>query len=110
MTATRDRKERRGQRPLQAYLPQIGRPPLLTREGEVAIAKRAEAGKLTVLAAIDRGADARCHPSRSIANPDWAASPWRRRARRTQMVFVTVLVYVLDANEARRMAKSRGAT
>jgi hypothetical protein len=34
---------------------------------------------------------------------------WRCRARRTKMVFVTVLVYVLDAHEA-RMAKSPGAT
>jgi RNA polymerase primary sigma factor len=38
--------------PLRAYLRQIGRVPLLTREGEVAIAKRAEAGELAVFQAI----------------------------------------------------------
>jgi RNA polymerase primary sigma factor len=38
--------------PLRAYLSQIGTVPLLTREGEVAIAKRAEAGELAVFEAI----------------------------------------------------------
>ncbi len=40
--------------PLRAYLRQIGRVPLLTREGEIEIAKRIEAGELAVFQAILR--------------------------------------------------------
>ena len=36
------------------YLREMGTVPLLTREGEVAIAKRIERGKLSVLKAISR--------------------------------------------------------
>ncbi len=42
------------QDPLRAYSSQIGRIPLLTREGEVEIAKRIEAGELSVFQAIVR--------------------------------------------------------
>jgi RNA polymerase primary sigma factor len=40
--------------PLRAYLHQIGQVPLLTREGEIAIAKRMEAGEVAVFRAIVR--------------------------------------------------------
>jgi RNA polymerase primary sigma factor len=40
--------------PVRMYLREMGTVPLLTREGEVAIAKRIERGKLTVIKAISR--------------------------------------------------------
>ena len=40
--------------PLRMYLRQLGRGPLLTREGEVEIAKRIERGKLSIIKAISR--------------------------------------------------------
>jgi RNA polymerase primary sigma factor len=40
--------------PLRVYLRQIGQVPLLTREGEIAIAKRMEAGEVAVFRAIVR--------------------------------------------------------
>ena len=40
--------------PVRMYLREMGTVPLLTREGEVAIAKRIERGKLSILKAISR--------------------------------------------------------
>ena len=40
--------------PVRMYLREMGTVPLLTREGEVAIAKRIERGKLSVIKSISR--------------------------------------------------------
>jgi RNA polymerase primary sigma factor len=86
--------------PLRAYLRQIGQVPLLTREGEVEIAKRIEAGELAVFQAILRcpiglaelgrirealrsGALAAKDATRNAGDegPDWEAAEQRRVTR-----------------------------
>jgi RNA polymerase primary sigma factor len=56
MTTTHDFDAGGSRDPLRTYLNQIGRGALLTREGEVAIAKRAEAGEFAVFQALVRSA------------------------------------------------------
>ncbi len=59
------------------YLREMGTVPLLTREGEVAIAKRIERGKLAVIKSISRT------PTIAKTHPDDGRSAPRRRAHRS---------------------------
>jgi len=52
--------------PVRMYLREMGTVPLLTREGEVEIAKRIERGQMRVLKAIS------ARPSSSARWPPWA--------------------------------------
>ena len=66
--------------PLRMYLQQIGQVPLLTREGEIAIAKRMEAGeaavfklrrrRLTMRAVLRLSTGAAFDPAHSTTSPD----------------------------------------
>ena len=57
------------------YLREMGTVPLLTREGEVAIAKRIEQGKLSVIKSISR------MPAIAKASSAWAISSAPASAR-----------------------------
>ena len=67
------RRARQDQRPGPHVLREMGTVPLLTREGEVAIAKRIERGKLAVIKSIS-------HTNHRQAHPDHGRSAARRRA------------------------------
>ena len=62
--------------PVRMYLREMGTVPLLTREGEVSIAKRIEQGKLSVIKSISR------MPAITEGrHPAWAISSERANAR-----------------------------
>ena len=77
--------------PVRMYLREMGTVPLLTREGEVEIAKRIERGKLAVIKSISRTPtdSARHHPDGRLAQGRRAKHPRagdvrRRRAHRRE--------------------------
>ncbi len=88
-----------GAAPLRSYLRRMGRVPLLTREGEVAVAQRAEVGERAVLGAIVQSRVGMCELIRirerlaagtmtledtvrasDDESPEWAAAERRRLA------------------------------
>jgi hypothetical protein len=66
--------------PVRMYLREMGTVPLLTREGEVEIAKRIERGKLAVIKSISRTPTS-SRPT-SAASASWSSSPTKRSPTR----------------------------
>jgi RNA polymerase primary sigma factor len=123
MTTTYD-LDGRSRDPLRLYLRQIGEVPLLTREGEVAIAKRAEAGQFAVFQAIVRSPIGLTELSRIRENlrsgaltakdvvqssgdeaPEWEATERRRVVR-----LLTTVIHLAQKRPARGPRSSHRAT
>jgi RNA polymerase primary sigma factor len=107
--------------PLRAYLRQIGQVPLLTREGEVAIAKRAEAGDFAVfqaivscpagLAELNRVRDALRSgqlPIKDLVRTTGDESPeWETAERRRVVRLLSSVIRTAEGRQATRARTSR---